>query len=119
MCDYDVNNIGFYLPNGSYEPMFDPEQDFARLIRVYICDSAKISFLKFFKQYICKDDLGSESYTIIESVIDAYDSVDDIRGLLCCDEPDIGSVKKILDKLEEDLASIDDAIINIRPEGYL
>ena len=119
MCDYDEKNIGFYLPDGSYESMIYPKEDFARLIREHICDAAEISFLKLFKQYICKDDLGSESYTITESVIGAYDSVDDIRGLLCCDEPDISSVKKVLEKLEEELASIEKAIINIRPDGFL
>lgn len=51
MCDYDVNNIGFYLPDGSYEAMFDPEQDFARLIREHICEAAEISFRKFLKKY--------------------------------------------------------------------
>lgn len=50
MCDYDVNNIGFYLPDGSYEAMFDPEQDFARLIREHICEAAEISFRKLFKK---------------------------------------------------------------------
>ncbi len=110
MCDYDVNNIGFYLPDGSYEAMFDPEQDFARLIREHISVAAEISFRKLFEQYICKEDLEANSCWIIESVTGAYDSIDDIRGLLCCDEPDSGSIKNVLEKIEEELASIEAAI---------
>ena len=66
MCDYDVNNIGFYLPDGSYEAMFDPEQDFARLIREHICEEPDI------------DSIEDELINLKEEIDNIESSIDDI-----------------------------------------
>lgn len=116
MCDYDVNNIGFYLPDGSYEAMFDPEQDFARLIREHIGEAAEISFRKLFKKYLRKDD--DVTGWVNESCSSAYSSVNEIRMTLNCEYPDIDSIEYELTKIEEEIENIEALIGDISTELF-
>lgn len=116
MCDYDVNNIGFYLPDGSYEAMFDPEQDFARLIREYICEAAEISFRKLFKNYMRKDD--DVTGWVHDSCLRAYSSINEIQLSINCEEPDIDSIEDELIKLEEEIDNIESSIDDISTEPF-
>ena len=116
MCDYDVNNIGFYLPDGSYEAMFDPEQDFARLIREHICEAAEISFRKFLKKYFRKED--DVTGWVNESCSSVYSSVNEIRMTLNCEYPDIDSIEYELTKIEEEIDFIEFVIDDISTEPF-
>ncbi len=116
MCDYDVNNIGFYLPDGSYEAMFDPEQDFARMIREHICEAAEISFRKFLKKYFRKED--DVTGWVNESCSSVYSSVNEIRMTLNCEEPDIDSIEYELTKIEEEIDFIEFVIDDISTEPF-
>ena len=116
MCDYDVNNIGFYLPDGSYEAMFDPEQDFARLIREHICEAAEISFRKLFKKYMRKDD--DVTVWVHNSCWRAYSSIHEIKLSICCEEQDINSIEDELTQIEEEIDIIEASIDDISTEPF-
>ena len=116
MCDYDVNNIGFYLPDGSYEAMFDPEQDFARLIREHICEAAEISYRKLFKKYLRKED--DVTGWVNESCSSAYSSINEIRMTLNCEDPDIDSIEDEITKIEEEIENIEAVIGDISTELF-
>ena len=116
MCDYDVNNIGFYLPDGSYEAMFDPEQDFARLIREHICEAAEISFRKFLKKYYRKED--DITGCVHDSCGRAYSSINEIKLSICCEYPVIESIEDELTKIEEEIHFIELVINAISTEPF-
>ena len=116
MCDYDVNNIGFYLPDGSYEAMFDPEQDFARLIREHICEAAEISYRKLFKKYLRKED--DVTGWVNESCSNAFSSINEIRIALGCEEPDLDSIEDEITKIEEEIENIEAVIGDISTELF-
>ena len=112
MCDYDVNNIGFYLPDGSYEPIYDPVNDFSRLIREHICDAAEISFRKSLKDYVYREYLLQDDMFFSCSA-----AIGRIKAMLSSCEPDIGSIKKDLAKIEEAMANYEEHIYQLLAEG--
>ena len=112
MCDYDVNNIGFYLPDGSYEPIYDPVNDFSRLIREHICDAAEISFRKSLKDYVYREDLLQD-----DLFFSCSDAIGRIKAMLSCCEPDIGSIEKELAELEKTIANYEEYIYQLLAEG--
>ena len=116
MCDYDENNIGFYLPDGSYEAMYVPEKDFARLIREHICEAAEISYRKLFKKYLRKED--DVTGWVNESCSSAYSSINEIRIALGCEEPDLDSIEDEITKIEEELENIEAVIGDISTELF-
>ena len=113
MCDYDVNNIGFYLPDGSYEPVYDPVNDFARLIREHICEAAEISYRKSLKDYVNIADL-----LLVEVFFSCRVAIDDIRGMLSCNEPDIDSIEKELSKIEINISNYEEYIYLLLAERF-
>ena len=98
---------GFYLPDGTYEPICDFENDMGRLIREYICEDAEVSFLVFLSDILYKDDVQPE---IDEAYWKAERHIDEIKELLNVDYPDVGSIEKVISKLEDTLGEMRSAV---------
>ena len=101
-----ATNLSFFLPDGRYEPMLNPEEDMARLILEKMGTDAEKSFR------ILMSNCGSNGRTDLASDVtdvcwELLRFIDDIEGYLSCEIPDLSLVEKILKKMEEDIYKMD------------
>ena len=101
-----ATNLSFFLPDGRYEPMLNPEEDMARLIFEKMGSDAEKSFR------ILMSNCGSNGRADLASdVVDVCCGllrlIDDIEGYLSCEIPDLSLVGKNLKKMEEDIYKMD------------
>ena len=99
-------NLGFFLPDGTYEPMFNPEEDMACLIREKIGPDAEKSFRLLMSNCgsEAREDMASD---IAEVCWEMLRHIEDIEGNLSCDVPDLSAVGKALEKLKEVIDKIE------------
>ena len=101
-----ATNLGFFLPDGRYEPMFNPEEDMARLILEKMGPDAEKSYRILMS--------NCSSYGRADLVSDVTDVcwellglIDDIEVFLSCEIPDLNLVERILKKLQEDISKME------------
>lgn len=99
-------NYSFYLPDVTYEPMLDPENDMARLIYEHFGTEAEMCF-KAILSNCWKKNLSVFEKGFLDVCWDALSPIYEIREMLCCDVPDIDGIENSLDEAEELIGQIE------------
>lgn len=102
-------NYGFYLPDGTYEPMLDPENDMARLIFESFGADAEICFKAILSNYM-KKHFPIFQEKLFEACWDAEFPIYEIRAMLCCDAPNLDEIEKSLSKAQELIGQIEELV---------
>ena len=101
--DAKFNNGGFYLPDGTYEPMFDPENDLSRLIREHLGLDAELYFKALLASAFRKD--YEEVFEDLSNAACEVDSAIDMLEISietdCLNEGDVREVITDLKNLYE------------------
>lgn len=98
---------GFFTPDGTYVGIGDIEEDMGRFLGEQFGIDAELCLRANLVEYL-DDNLSNLKGEIYDVSWGAVCTIDEIRALMCCDDPDIDMVKKHLSEIEKKLEKIMD-----------